>query len=83
MDYSEETDTCQLNSTSSVVYKLPNSAIDVCLIYGIDENTDRCLKPLNSTKELGNNNSSVLEVSCVIDGFISNVSFCLYHLRKC
>lgn len=30
---------CQLNRQSTAVYKLPNSLIDVCLIYGVDEKT--------------------------------------------
>jgi len=62
MDYNEDSDTCQLHPASNVIYKLPNSVIDVCLIYGIDENTDRCLKPLNFTENL-QNDSSALEVS--------------------
>ena len=62
MDYNEDTDTCQLNAASNVTYKLPNSAIDICLIYGIDENTDRCLKPLNFTEKL-QSDSSALQVS--------------------
>jgi len=65
MDYTEDTDTCQLRPASNVIYKLPNSVIDVCLVYGIDENTYRCLKPPNLTEKL-QNDSSALEVGNVV-----------------
>ena len=37
---------------SSAVRKLPNGLIDVCLIYGVDENTSGSLRVLDSPGEV-------------------------------
>ena len=42
-------DVCELHCQSTAVYKLPNSLIDVCLIYGVDEKTSGRLTLLDSS----------------------------------